>query len=324
MGSPSNTSIPQAAQRALDRAAMLHLRDPNVSLIDLGFRIRDRQGYRIEEELCVRVHLRWKPYGEAFGAFATRYPERVVRPERVGFAVDVPQADYSIQWWPWYRPAPSRRRGGVFSPLRGGISVSNAWKIGYGTLGGKVIDRETEADMILSNWHVLVGSWYVPPDAPIYQPGRWHGGRCEHTVARLTRDGMERYIDAAVARLTGARPLTNDQLGLGPVTGAGAPRVGMRVTKSGCGSGVTTGMITGLEGRRVEHYHGVRRVIRHTVHIARTPAGGEVSRRGDSGSWWLEEETRRAVGLHFAGSDVPEYGVAIAMPQVLDALNVRI
>jgi hypothetical protein len=209
--------------------------------------------------------------------------------------------------------------------MRGGISISNALKFGYGTLGGKVVDRETgSVEMILSNWHVLAG-WYGPRGVAIYQPGQWHGGRSEHTVARLRHHAMNQNMDAAVAELTGTRRLTNDQLGLAPVTGVRAPELGMRVTKSGCGSGVTAGIITGIGGQRVEYYDGIPRVIRHNVHIAQAPAGGEVSRKGDSGSWWLEEETCRAVGLHFAGSDSPtEYGVAIAMPQVLDALNVRV
>jgi len=318
-----SANIPQAAQRALDRAVLLHLFDPNVSLIDLGFRIRDREGYKIEEELRVRVHLRRKVYGKAFDVFAARYPERVIRPERIGFPVDVPQADYRVQWWPWwsgYPTAPSRVRNRVSNPMRGGLSISNALK--SGTLGGKVIDRETGADMILSNWHVLVGSWYIRPGAAIYQLGQWPGDRSGRMVARLTRHAMDQFIDAAVAELTGTRPLINDQLGLGPVTGVGAPEAGMRVTKSGRGSGVTTGIITGIGGRRVEYYDGIPRVIRHTLHIAQAPEGGEVSRKGDSGSWWLEEETHRAIGLHFVGSNVPEYAVAIAMPQVLDALNV--
>lgn len=324
---PLKADIPQAAQRALNRAVMLHLLDPNVSLIDLGFRIRDRQGYKIEDELCVRVHLRWKPHGERFKAFAARYPERVIRPERIGSPVDVPEGDYRVQWWPWwswYPTAPSSPRSRIFDPMQGGISISNALKFGYGTLGGKVVDRETGVEMILSNWHVLVGSWYARPGVAIYQPGRWHGGRSEHTVARLTRHAMEQYIDAAVAELTGTRRLITGQQDLGPVMGVSAPKLGMRVTKSGCGSGVTAGMITGIEGRRVEYYSGSQRVIRHTVHIAQTPEGGQVSRKGDSGSWWLEEGTNRAVALHFAGSDLPEYGVAIAMPQVLDALNVDV
>jgi endonuclease G len=52
--------------------------------------------------------------------------------------------------------------------------------------------------------------------------------------------------------------------------------------------------------------------------------GGEVSRPGDSGSWWLNTVTKEAIGLHFAGSDMPERALALNMPSVLDALNVEI
>jgi endonuclease G len=208
--------------------------------------------------------------------------------------------------------------------MQGGISISNPLKFGYGTLGGKVLDRDTGEEMILSNWHVLVGSWYVWPGTPIYQPGRGDGGQSIHTVAHFTRHAMDQMIDAAVAKLSGLRPLVSDQYNLGPVKGPGDPILGMRVTKSGRRTAVTTGRITGIEGRQALYYNGIRRVIRHVVHIAQSPEGGPVSDRGDSGSWWLEESSRRAVGLHFAGSSLPEYGLAIAMPQVLDALNVEI
>ncbi len=323
----SNINIPQEAYRALNRAVLLHLFDPNVSLIDLGLRVRDTQDQKLEDELCVRVHVRQKLYAEAFDAFAARYPDRVIKARRIGYPVDVPQGDYRVQGWPWwarYSTAPTSPRSRVFNPMRGGISISNALKYGYGTLGGKVVDRQTGAEMILSNWHVLVGSWYTWPGVAIYQPGRGDGGHSGHTVAHLTRHAMDQFIDAAVAELSGDRLLVNDQLDIGPVTGVSGPLPGMRVTKSGRRTGVTTGIITGIEGRQTMFYSGVERVIRHVVHIAQAPEGGSVSDKGDSGSWWLEQETRQAIGLHFAGSNVPEYGLAIAMPQVLDALNVDI
>jgi hypothetical protein len=322
-----NGPISEEAQTALNRAVALHLYDPNVSLIDLGMRVRDSQGHRLQEELCVRVHVRRKLYAEAFDAFAARYPERVIDSKRVGFQVDVPVGDYRVQWWPWwswYRSTPTGPRAHVFNPMQGGISISNALQFGYGTLGGKVVDRDTGAEMILSNWHVLVNSWSVRAGLPIYQPGQGDGGRAEHTVARLSRHAMDHFIDAAVAELTGTRPLLNEQLGLGPVTGVRQPVPGLRITKSGRRTGVTTGIITGIEGRQVMTYAGVQRVIRHVVHIAKAPDSAQVSAKGDSGAWWLEQDTRQAVGLHFAGSDLPEYGLAMAMSPVLDALNVDI
>jgi len=319
-------NIPQAAKQALNRAILMHLFDSNVSLIDLGLRVRDTRGQRIGDEFCVRVHVRRKLYAEEFEAFARRYPQRVVDAKQIGFAVDVPKADYMAQqwaWWPWQLTALSPR-GRIYNPLQGGISISNALEYGYGTLGGKVVDRKTGAEMILSNWHVLVGSWSAWPDLAIYQPGRADGGYAEHTVARVTRHAMDQFIDAAVAELTGDRPLLNNQLDIGPVRGVSAPMIGQNVTKSGRRSGVTNGIITGIEGRQAMYYSGVRCVIRHIVHIAQSPEGGQISAAGDSGSWWLEETSHNAIGLHFAGSNVPEYGLAIAMPQVLDALNVDI
>ena len=49
-----------------------------------------------------------------------------------------------------------------------------------------------------------------------------------------------------------------------------------------------------------------------------------MSRPGDSGSIWLVDTDRQAVGLHFAGGDAPERGLAIDITTVLDALDVEL
>jgi endonuclease G len=158
----------------------------------------------------------------------------------------------------------------------------------------------------------------------IYQPARavWNGPN--QRVAQLSRHAMGQGLDAAVARMTGDRPIINHQHELGPVNGVTQPERGLRVVKSGRTTGVTYGVITGVDGYRVENYDGRRQVIRNIIHIAQSPEGGAVSSAGDSGSIWMEHGANRAVGLHFAGSDTPEYGLALAMPQVLDALQVTL
>lgn len=317
-----------AARQALDRAIALHLYDPDVTYIDVGWRIKESEDRRIEKNLCVRVHRRYKPRGAAFEAFSAQFPGRVVSERQLGFPIDVVEGNYQLQRF-WYPPIPPSLRGRVYDPLQGGISISNAWAYyAYGTLGGLVEDRSTGDKMILSNWHVLAGSAYAPVGLAIYQPGTGDGGTWRDTIGHLTRHAIDENIDAAVAKLATDRQTINEQLDIGRVTGVTSPVVDMQLIKSGRASEVTEGVVTSADIGGVSKiwYGGVYRQIRHVFHIAEISAGSEVSEKGDSGSWWLEKGTNKAVGLHFAGDQDPtrEQGLAIAMPQVLDALNVNI
>jgi hypothetical protein len=326
----------ETANEALNRAVGLHLRDPNVSLVDLGWRIRDSQGGRVDVgDLRVRVHVRQKyseKYSDAAANLESFGGSRKVNERDIGFPVDVPRANYRAHNWLWFPPSiPTPGpifgdgRNAAQSPMQGGISVAGAFLSSYGTLGGKVIDRQTRAEMILSNWHVLVTNHAAQPGTAVYQPER---GDPSNIVARLTRNGLGHFVDAAVATLTGSRRLENNQLGLGPVTGSGQATLGMAVIKSGVRTGITTGMVSGMNGRQLMNYGGYEQVIRGVVHIV-PPGGNEnqtLSEGGDSGSWWLEQNSRKAVGLHFAGDTDPdrEYALAINMPLVLDTLGVDV
>lgn len=311
------------AQRALERAVALHLDDPNVSHIDLGHRIISSKGNRIEPELAVRIHVHKKLAGDSFRSFAARQSQRIFDAGRIGFAIDVPQATYRLHWW-WQPWQVQNQRAQFHRELRGGISISNANSFGFGTLGGKVRDRQSGEEMLLSNWHVLVGSWLVKPGLPICQPAIVDGGSETNAVAAYTRHAMDANLDAAVAKLNGQRLLRNEQLEIGAVSGTAAAQLGTKVIKSGRRSGVTSGIITGLEGYTKQLYAGMTRIIRNVIHIAPEAPGQEISAPGDSGSWWLERSALRAVGLHFAGSNAPEFGLALSMPNVLEALNVEI
>ncbi len=313
------------AYSASRRAVAFHLADPNVSLIDIGFRIKEREGKRVTPQMTVRVHLRRKLRGAAFESFAARHPERIVDEQNIGFPVDIVEAEYPLQFHRFRQPIRSTRVG-VHETLEGGISISNEWSFGFGTLGGFVKDRDTGEVMLLSNWHVLAGSAWARRGLRIYQPGFGDGGRRQHTVAHLERHAMAHGIDAAVAKLTDARPHTNTELGIGPVNGATVPALGMRVTKSGRTTKVTEGAITGVSGVAKIPYGGFERFVRHITHIAKVDESEKVSEAGDSGSWWLEKMSRHAVALHFAGDNDPnsEYGLAVDIQQVLNTLNVDV
>lgn len=311
----------------LQQVASDWLYDPNVMLIDYGW--RERGGNLIENEPCIRVHVQQK-FAEGLRLeMATRSGEtRGPIPESIsGIPVDVQRGVYSLHPWRrrswWSLPAqndPRKMRG---DPMQGGVSVSNARLRGSGTLGGLVIDRTTGEAMILSNWHVLAGQWQAQVGWPICQPGYGDGGREADTVATLSRHAMSVNLDAAVARLTNSRQLINEQLDIGPVPGANWAQLGMTVIKSGRTTQTTRGRVTGVEGTIRLSYSGVTRLIRNVITI--TPhLEPEVSAAGDSGSFWLDEKTKHAVGLHFAGSDYPERALAMDMPPIFDALNVDI
>ena len=135
----------ESAMQARDRAAALYLFDPDVSLIDVGLRIIERDDNRITAQPTVRVHRRTKPRGAEFEAFRAAHPQRIVDKQLVGFDVDIVQADYRLQRY-WYTLRPYDPRAQVHDPLCGGVSISNEWSYGYGTLGGLVKDRDTLPD----------------------------------------------------------------------------------------------------------------------------------------------------------------------------------
>jgi len=313
------------ARLALREAVRFHLFDPNVGLVDFGHPEHD--GRIAEDELAIRIHVRKKLAGVALEAAAAAGYTRPIPPVIGGFPTDVPEGTYRLHLWSWWgKPwvlasAPTTRA----DPLHGGVSISDEYHMAAGTLGGKVFDRATGAEMILSNWHVLVADWSARPGQRIEQPGRLDGGTVADTVATLTRDAMAVNLDAAVAALDGSRQLINDQLGLGPVAGAGRATLAMELVKSGRTSGITYGRVTAVEGTARIAYGALDRIIRQVVTIEpREQSLEQVSAPGDSGSWWLDVASMRAIGLHFAGSDAPERGLALDMPSVLDALNVDI
>jgi hypothetical protein len=293
--------------------------DRNVTAVDFGLPMH--RGVIAEDERAIRVHVRRKlPMGSLEAAGIAPVAARIH-----GFATDVVEGTYRTKlWWGSVGAHPGADpRLGRADPMRGGISISDSRHDVAGTLGARVTDRATGDAMILSNWHVLVGDWAAPINQSILQPGRLDGGTRADAVAALTRDAMSRDLDAAVATLNGNRPLVNDQLDLGRIRGLARAVLGIRVAKSGRSSGITSGMVTGLEGVSRIEYDGVERLIRKVISI--DPVGsGEVSRAGDSGAIWLEYPERNGIGLHFAGSDSPERALAIDLGAVLTALDVEL
>ena len=318
------------AKAALRVGVSQYLFDPNVGMVDIGYRIQERENGRLVEEPTLRFHIYEKLRGPQFESFAEDQPERVIPPSILSFPTDVVESQYrlSVAWgWGGFGK-PSQRvssnpRAIASNPMVGGLSISDGYSGGYGTLGGLAWDNVSGDPMVLSNFHVLASRGYARPGYPVIQPGRGDGGT--EVIAIFDRHAMDQGMDAAVARLNGRRPLDNNQLDLHAVMGMAAPQPGMRLCKSGRASGVTHGLVSGIGGvLKMRYPISGERLIRNVTHIVPLYQGAQVSAPGDSGSYWLDASTYRAVGLHFAGADMPEYALALDMTQVASALNIQV
>jgi endonuclease G len=316
------------ARAALRVGVSQYLSDPNINMLDIGYRIHERENGQLIEEPTLRFHVYEKLRGPQFEAFAITQPERIIPPTILSFPTDVIESRYrlSVAWGGFSMPrrtVSADPRASASNPMSGGMSISDGFSGGYGTLGGLVLDNQTGDPMVLSNFHVFASRGYASEGLPIIQPGRGDGG--SEIIATFDRHAMDHGLDAAVARLNGRRPLNNNQIDLHPVMGMAAPQIGMRLCKSGRASGITHGFVSGIGGvLKMRYPVSGERLIHNVTHIVPLYAGTQVSAPGDSGSYWLDASTYQAVGLHFAGADVPEYALALDMTQVAGALNIQV
>jgi endonuclease G len=290
-----------------------------VTAVDLGFKWT---AGRMSDQLAIRVHVvKKKAKVELTGG--QLFPKEIQ-----GIPVDIIEATYAPQALVNSKAeAAIEGRGRRFDVVPIGVSVGSRYSTA-GTLGAKVIDLDDGQEMILSNWHVLVGRHGVESDLPIWQPGWIDGGtRDSNTIARLARWVLGPY-DAAVARLTGERQVTSRTLEDRPIEDISEPRLGMQVWKSGRSSGYTEGFVDGIKMTVSLSYgpigvHTLSRVFR----IVPVPGGSypEISVAGDSGAVWVDSQTGKAVGLHFAGEigNTPEHALAHDIKPVLERLRVR-
>ncbi len=306
---PSQKTVEQAI-KALDGVRRDWLRRPGVTAVDVGFKITDNT---LTDTVALRVHVARKlPVAEltASEVFNEAGEEQVG-----GFPVDVIEAIYGVSSaivldYDNEAAIEEVNRKTALDPILGGISCGNP-RVTAGTIGAIVFNRTSGSPMILSNWHVLAGARTAAVGEAILQPGQIDGGT--QTVATLTRMVLDSRMDAAVATLNGTRGHSADILGLGSVTGIDTPTLGMLVVKSGRTTGITRGVVDGVS-MSVNINYGTTAapdvvMFNNQIRIVpRAPWPGvdyEVSRGGDSGSVWLNEANRRAIGLHFAGETDP-------------------
>jgi len=189
-------------------------------------------------------------------------------------------------------------------PVQPGFSIGH-FLVSAGTLGAIV--RKNGQLYLLSNSHVLAKSGQGAKGDKILFPGDADGGsldadivgELEEFLAFQVGGAMVNRADCAIAlplpeRLSG---LIADIVDLGLPTGTLKAKRGMKVVKSGRTTHTTEGEIRDVNFRMTLNYpDGVGPVgFLDQVLCSRYTEGG------DSGSLVLEKESKKAVGLHFAG-----------------------
>jgi len=318
------------AIKALKSVRRDWLRRDGCTAVDVGFKIKDR---KVTDDLALRFHVRRKlPMADLAGheAVGAKGANKIA-----GFPIDVIEAEYGCNDQPIRTPAllepEAADRRSRLDPLVGGVSCGNSLLGGAGTIGAIVFDKATGGACILSNWHVLAGRRAAVVGETILQPGTLDGGGAGDHVGTLLRFRLDRDMDAALARLSNERERSRDLLELEPLRGIEEPELGMRVEKSGRTTAVTRGIIDGVAMTVSIDYRGDTGVqtLDDQIRIVPRPPWpaeeDEISSGGDSGSVWINEGTRRAVGLHFAGETSPapsdEHAIANKMSVVADGLN---
>ena len=297
------------------------LQRPGVTAVDIGLKWT---AGRLTNQVALRVHItRKKSLSEL--TEDERFPAQLE-----GMPIDIIEANYVLHAEEEEGPeikttADSHTQRYDEIPLGASVGSLHATA---GTLGAKVIDIGTDEELILSTWHTFVGAATAEPGVPVFQPGRIDGGGDRDRIATLTRVATAPY-DAAVARLTGERPVLTHTIEGEPIVDAIAPQLGMHVWKSGRTTGRTEGMIDGIKISFSIHYPGIGPQILHDVfRVVPLPNAGnvEISSGGDSGAVWVDAESGKAVGLHIAGEvgDAPEQALAHEILPVLRTLRVRL
>lgn len=204
----------------------------------------------------------------------------------------------------------SRNHDQRFRPLRAGVSIHNTQLWELGTLGLMV--RSAAGDHWLISCHHALWSpaWDEGAAAEeITQPG---GGE---VIAQTARNRSSPVLDIAAARIIDGQAVAhNEVLGIGSIGAPLAPTEGMRVLKSGAGTGVTEGLIQQVTGDEVV-------VI---VPEGFTPTY-ELTAKGDSGAVWICAATRRPVAMHQRGNNGgAEYSRGLGIESVLAALDLEL
>lgn len=327
----SRDELPAALRRFIRTHGSEYLRDPNVSSIGVGYKLRDGAP---TGEVAIQFTVASKAEPEELRAMGTT----PIPPTITVAGVDVPTDVLQRVYRPDFRvvaQAPVSARKKRIDPVRPGVSVGHV-DVSAGTIGCLVYDSSDGTPYVLSNWHVLHGPTGQIGD-DVVQPGVYDDNRIDRNrLGRLVRSHLGHAGDCAIATVDG-RQVGPDPLELDvPVGDLGEPELGDTVVKSGRTTGVTHGVVRRVDTIAKLDYGGqvgVREIGCFEIGVdPDAPApNGEISQGGDSGAAWLfteqDKPTHVLAGIHFAGegsTDPDEHALACLPTSVFEKLQITL
>lgn len=197
--------------------------------------------------------------------------------------------------------------------LCGGIRLTQSlWGMSFGTLG--VIGLATAANThVAENTPILLTNQHVADDiGGVVGRGclcdSWCCECCD--IGRLIDAGLTNRVDGAIATLHEGVRFSHDILSIGAIRGSGVATMGMPIVKHGQTSGFTKGTVTQDNLPAFTRTDGATFVGQ--IRVAPTAPDTTMSDAGDSGAVYVDERTRRVVGLNHAGSEGIGFGNHIA------------
>jgi hypothetical protein len=192
-----------------------------------------------------------------------------------------------------------------------------------GTLGAIVKDRNTQAVMALTNFHVACvdNGWNVGDT--MCQQSRVDGGTCPADVfGSLTRATLSTHVDGAVVSINSSKSTDCSIEQIGAVKGKATATLNAAVRKRGRTTGLTYGKVNSIDASVSIPYgdglgtHTLKNQIRIEPDTAQS---AQFSDHGDSGSV-VVDGNNNVIGLLFGGSPSATY--ANPIQYVLDELDV--
>ena len=200
-----------------------------------------------------------------------------------------------------------------------------------GTLGAYVRSTITGQIGVLSNWHVLAHSLAQPGDTVVWHrptPSTQSPERKQHIpIAQLGHGILDHDGDAAVAWLTPEPYQLPPSLRF--FNGCKTAQEGDVLTKIGARSGLTRARVTSVNQFPLVMSKQVITINSLQLEpLDNQRCNQAICAAGDSGSVWFDEQTNKAVALHFAGQPNPFVGPvnaqAAAIVPILQRLQLEI